>query len=870
MSLIDNFIQNLKKEIGKSKDSNLELELRFNKVNYDDFKKIYNNLKTNAKNVKVSKSVVSIIRKGNDTGILMELKMKNGKTEREYREKKILFDPAFDNSKILPYKLTLASEKKIDSYDMDQTDIVRVKVRVSFTLETLPNWRYDLTIMRQISGDSAKMSLKTIVNQMLKQKYTSSTIFDVLDLDSNSKLYKFEIESEYTGDLNIVDKDEICTSVNTLVEILDVEYLNKSQYNDYIIEIANAINYKKQLHRFTLKEILPQVELMNKDIYCKLYPPKDLLVTDKADGLRSILIIKNGKANIITNEIITFDIDDSKLHAICDCEYIPSLETAYIFDVMLYDNSITSKIYSERIEYIHEITNKCKNDRIKGKKIYNLDTHDFKDNIKNALKPDKDYECDGLIFIENHNNYLNTKSYKWKPLEHTTIDFLAKKCTFPTKIDVPDTHELYYLFNGINYDMFKSLALRYCENYEKIINVDRNAKYFPIQFSPSTNPCAYIYLHPKKLEDINNKVVELKLKTYDMTKLPYYPDWELVKIRHDRQVDVDSGRYFGNDYRIAELTWNIFLDPLTVENLCNGCDSSYFVENKSSMYFAQTNYLSFVKEKRIEKYRGCPWVIDACSGRGADLGRYFRNEIKNLVCIDQDRAALTELIKRKYELIKQKYHRTYKDRNNKILDSIEKKTGTAVSVVVADFGDKKTVLQKVKKFIPKDGVDVIICNFAVHYFLKSEKTMSSFVSLCKELLCSGGNVVLTFMIGERLFDALKDLNQNDCLNRYDPHSNTVLKNSIKKMYSDNILLPAGQKIGVLLPFSHGEYYEEYLVNTSALIDMFESKGFTSSNVIPVVDKFDEFKFERNNIYKQLTDDDRWYLNFFGEIIFTKK
>lgn len=865
---LDKFINSISNIRDKS---NLELECRFKNITWEYFKNIYNEcLNDNESIIIINKSVVSIIRKGTDTGILMELKIKNGKTEKEYREKKIIGQPFFDNSKIIPYKLTLSNELIIDPIDMDNTDIIRVKIRISFILKNNPYWRYDLTIMRQLSGQSAQSSLKTIVNNTLKQKFNELNIFEVLDLEENNKLYNFEIETEYIGDITKINKNNINDSINYIIGIIDPNYISKILYNDYIYEISKSINYHKQINRFTLKEILPQVELLNKDIYCKMYPPKNLYVTDKADGLRSILIVKNGKINFITSDVITHNINNKDIYCICDCELVGDI--IYIFDVIQYNSlNLISEGYSKRIEYIPKLVKEIGNNLVKGKYIYSLNSNGEAslDNITKALKCPYPYECDGLIFIEDNNDYLHTKSYKWKPLEHTTIDFLAKKYEYQTNIKVPEGYKLYYLFNGINSDLFMSLGLRTCDNYNKMITFSKS-NYFPIQFSPSTNPCAYIYFHKDDLPEIDNKVVELRLTDYNITNLPYYPKWELVRIRTDRQADIDSGKYFGNDYRIAELTWNIFLDPLTKEHLLTGCEETYFMESKSSMYFAQTNVLSFIKESRIEKYRGSNWVIDAASGRGADLGRFIRNEIKNLVCIDQDRAALTELIKRKYDIIKRskRYVRQDSPLN---LTNYNKKVGTSITVVVADFSDKKSVLQKLNKIIPKEGVDVLFCNFAVHYFMGSEKTINNFVSLCKELLCSGGSVVLTFMLGERIFELLKDVTTGQAYSTHDNFNGVVVKNSLKKLYKEDILLPAGQKIGVLLPFSKGEYYEEYLVNSYALIDAFESRSFISSGVQLVSNKIDtDFKSNRPDIYNQLTDDDKTYLNLFGEIIFTKK
>jgi hypothetical protein len=99
-------------------------------------------------------------------------------------------------------------------------------------------------------------------------------------------------------------------------------------------------------------------------------------------------------------------------------------------------------------------------------------------------------------------------------------------------------------------------------------------------------------------------VIELGLTKYNTTSSVCIPDWKLTRIRTDRDNDVNSQKYFGNDFRIAELTWNIFLDPLTLDELKKGCNKSYFMETKGTIYFAQVSALSFIKERRIEKNSG--------------------------------------------------------------------------------------------------------------------------------------------------------------------------------------------------------------------------------------------------------------------------
>ena len=860
LKLIDQFLTLIPEETTSiSKKSSIELETRFKDITYSQFKKILDKLQHVDHKMTMTKSIVSIIRKGETTGILMEMICPNDpissdQPQKLYREKTILFDPLHDNSMGIPYKLTVSREKEIESCDMKNADLVRIKIRFSFVVTEFPDWTIDLTIMRQLNKSAIGSSLKTIVNEMLKVPgILPNTLESIFKLDEHNSVYTYELEAEYHGDIQKITNKNIFEMIEYVIKSVDDIYIGNSQYNQFIKEIAEGIHFRRDLSRYTLKEILPQVDLMTKDIYCKMFPPKNLYITDKADGLRCVIVIKESQLNILTDTLTVQDLKiDPSIYIICDCEFINNI--AYIFDVMQYSNSeveVDTLGYGDRIAYIDEIVDIINSNSVKRKIIYN----DISD-IDSALKPDHSYDTDGLIFIEDRGSYLNTKTYKWKPLEHNTIDFLAMKYNYPSDNEIKEGYDLYYLFNGINSESFLSMNLRTCPEYRKLFKYTSKS-YFPIQFSPSSCPKAYVYYHPSDAEDINNKVVELRLLSNKLDN----PEWSLVKIRKDRQLDVDSSKYFGNDFRIAELTWNIFLDPLTIDELKNGCNKSYFLENKATMYFAQVNVLSFIKEQRIKTFANSKWVIDACSGRGADLGKFLNSNISNLVCIDQDQSALAELVRRKYSFMKIR-------KTNKRTDTPNwaKKHGTAVYVIVADYGNKKQVLQKTKTIIPKDGVDHITCNFALHYFMGTQDSVNNFILLCKSLLKKGGSISLSFMIGEKVFDILKEVDIGETIDTYD---HQVIKNSIKKLYKESEIIPFGQKIGVLLPFSKGEYYEEYLVNTQELINAFELHGFKCGPVIAVKNSIPQFKHERPNIYNQLTNDDKWYLDLFGELIITK-
>jgi len=75
---------------------------------------------------------------------------------------------------------------------------------------------------------------------------------------------------------------------------------------------------------------------------------------------------------------------------------------------------------------------------------------------------------------------------------------------------------------------------------------------------------------------------------------------------------------------------------------------------------------------------------------------------------------------------------------------------------------------------------------------------------------------------------------------------------------------------VLLPFSGGGYYEEFLVNSHAITTEFAAKGFSRAHTpANVAESIPEFASRQHSLGSSLTDGDRAYLALYGEICFVR-
>lgn len=124
-------------------------------------------------------------------------------------------------------------------------------------------------------------------------------------------------------------------------------------------------------------------------------------------------------------------------------------------------------------------------------------------------------------------------------------------------------------------------------------------------------------------------------------------------------------------------------------------------------------YNNWVKAVLIRTYGGSrSRVLDIGCGRGQDVGKWLRMNVRGYVGVDVSREAVNEC------------RRRWRDAN--------------VQVLQCDL--RETIF-----FLEPDSVDVVTCMFTLHYFWDSEHMARMLLcSLTSSLRRSGGTVILTF------------------------------------------------------------------------------------------------------------------------------
>lgn len=468
-------------------------------------------------------------------------------------------------------------------------------------------------------------------------------------------------------------------------------------------------------------------------------------VTDKADGLRTLLYIaNNGRLYLIDmnmNVMFTGSNTEQDLfkNSILDGEFIKFDKYGKIinlfaaFDIYYLNKSYVGKFDFNVIEDESIIANeefkperKCRYeilktfiDELKIKSVistdelcnFNLRCKHFaftssKKTIFTASKEFQsnvcdEYEKDGLIFTPTNTGVgglreeLKSKvtwveSFKWKPPQFNTVDFLVKIKKNDKGYDaIQNIYVDGSNLQGISKPIlqYKTLELMcgFTRNNDGYLNpmlellndvsspTNENAwEYKPVNFYP-TNPAdsSACYCNIILNDDVlktedgeffeENTIVEFR---YDLDKVGLTDDkawkWIPIRNRHDKTTELrnairdklngkPSRPNYGNSYKVANSNWTSIHNPITELMITTGENiQSYPTDN--GVYYNKTNSVTntrglrdfhnlFVKRKLIVGVSSLigkhqRTLIDYAVGKGGDLPKWIDAKLSFVFGVD--------------------------------------------------------------------------------------------------------------------------------------------------------------------------------------------------------------------------------------------
>jgi len=282
--------------------------------------------------------------------------------------------------------------------------------------------------------------------------------------------------------------------------------------------------------------------------------------------------------------------------------------------------------------------------------------------IKSGIYP---YNTDGLIFTPSNSGVGSNRvgvasklskitwdmSFKWKPAEFNTIDFLVS-----IKKDKTGKDEIYNIFqNGKNMNglqhvvQYKTLILRcgfsedrdgFINPYQSVIDNEipnpsrmdeKRDTYKPVPFQP-TNPydpfaCfCNVILHENEFGQLYMKTEEIFESGEEDGEIideegkveggEYFEEdmivefrydrsleggwrWIPIRVRYDKTAELRSGasKNYGNSYQTANNNWESIHNPITEQMITSGSGFPEYIENED-VYYNRYGHESTTKSLR--------------------------------------------------------------------------------------------------------------------------------------------------------------------------------------------------------------------------------------------------------------------------------
>jgi hypothetical protein len=511
-----------------------------------------------------------------------------------------------------------------------------------------------------------------------------------------------------------------------------------------------------------------------------------------------------------------------------------------------------------------------------------------------------DYNTDGLIFTPTNTGVASNKigvagpmhkvtwdlSFKWKPMNQNTIDFLIttkKNQTtmtdfvgniFEGGIDTMRTDQLQQyktIILRVGYDERKHGYLNPCaaivdDKIPSVSDVDLESGYKPLPFYPTNpyDPDTHICNIPLR-EDENgvaqmftaeNEIFEdetIVEFSYDLSR-PKHWQWTPQRVRYDKTSEYRKGiKNYGNAYHVANNNWYSIHNPITEEMITMGenipdelaDDDIYYNRNSGN----GENYTRpmrdfhnlFVKRMLITKVAAKGnTLIDYAVGKAGDFPKWIDAKLSFVFGIDLSKDNIENRLDgacARFLNYRKKFHSMpyalfvngNSGVNIKSGQAIFNEKGKQIVHALFNEGPKdegllgKGVFRQYGK--ATDGFNISSCQFALHYFFETIEKLNNFIKNVSECTKVDGYFVGTCYDGNVMFNALRGIEKGKsiALRIRDIKVWEVAKDYSKTTF-DNDISCVGYAIDVFQD-SINKTIKEYLVNFTYFTQLMEYYGF---------------------------------------------
>jgi len=677
-------------EIVNALESNYdELEIRFKLTDYQIIN-IFNNLKDQKYQI-----IDSIMLLG-PNGYRKESFYVNGTKKNSDIIKKTVLH----KFKYPEFTLAISTEKE-DFFDIILATEIRVKKRLRFMTNTNTTSTTSTTSeagSRAGSNSKGYIDFTYVENFSPKEAELLQKSLKIFNTPIEKLLDKtgWELELEINGKVTI---DDISIMINNILLLVGINLILLNTLKDICIKL-NKIMERPSLKRITNNPmVLDRLSFLNISV-------ENYVILEKTDGKRALVKLydKDNYSIIQEGTVKTIGTTNINYH-LFDAEIINN--DIYIFDIILHDSKLVQMNYIQRMNLVKSITFSNNTYTFLIKEYFPLSCEELKKIIegKHAL------EIDGIIFNEINALYTKMKIYKWKPPSLITFDFLV----------VP-FEDKFILTCGCLKEKCKNSIF---PKFNVILGEFgiKNSEYMPVPFSPSSWPMAYLYLPSTTNTASEASGSSLWVGEFQFNNKNGKMYWKLLKVRDDKTELIKNGIY-GNDYATIEQQFNELQNPLTVEDVCNEYSiasknvqiKNYFQYDKGFNYKNLAKFNNFVKFKMLSflKCSKIQTVLDIGSGKGQDVYMYNGLKVPKVIFTEPDKDAYKKLCDRLENL---------KDKKSYV--------HTIMPDVNMTYMTYNYDYQTLINYDYLQSFQAVVCNLALHYFLKNKSDYDEFAKFCK-------------------------------------------------------------------------------------------------------------------------------------------
>jgi hypothetical protein len=513
-----------------------------------------------------------------------------------------------------------------------------------------------------------------------------------------------------------------------------------------------------------------------------------------------------------------------------------------------------------------------------------------------------EYETDGLIFTHMYFGVGSNKigecgpktkttwdySFKWKPPQQNTIDFLIT--TVKSKNGEDEITPIFE--DGTNtiltsqLNEYKTIELRcgFDEKKDGYINpcqdiIDdklpefkkqednvRSNDYMPRRFYPTEpyDPNAGICKIMLKCDEngtrqmfseendvfTDNTIVEFR---YDFDREDGWR-WVPLRVRYDKTSQYRRGqKQYGNSFETANENWkSIHPAGIITENMIRTGQGIPDITVSEDVYYntpsgklkteAMKNFHNLYVKKLLIKSvsKQGDTLIDYACGKGGDLPKWIASKISFVFGIDISKDNLENRLNgacaRYLNLKKQNKIMPYalfvngnSAYNIRKGDAMLNDKAKIITSAVFGYGPKDS--DKIGKGVARqygkgeDGFNISSCQFAMHYFFENPDTLQGFLRNIAECTKLNGYFIGTAYDGKLVFNMLKKTKTGESVKIMEDDKKIW---EITKSYGADTFDDDSSSIGYRIDVyqeSINQYIQEFLINFDYLNRVFEAYGF---------------------------------------------